>query len=159
MRSSRGWCLLGALCALGCSSGGGGGDAPIAIASGPLSGKIGGESWAFVAGDTDSFLSDDQQLFASLYAEPLGSTCGTGAPPTGRHIILNVPTQPGDYALSLTLTATFVIPRDTDTDNLGATRGRLVVDEITTSSVRGKAHVIFDAQNEVDGAFQLTRCP
>ena len=36
---------------------------------------------------------------------------------------------------------------------------RLVVDEVTDTSVRGKAHVVFDADNEVDGAFQVTRCP
>jgi len=144
------------LCALGCSSGGEG--ESFSVGSGPLSGKIGGESWTFGAGQTDSFLSDDEQLFASLYAESF-STCGTGAEPSSRHLILNIPPRSGDYQLSLVLTATFVIPRGSDTDNLGATRGRLVVEEVTDTLVKGKAHVIFDGANEVDGAFQVARCP
>lgn len=156
MRSITGWSAVVAFCALGCSSSGD--DDALSIASGPLSGKIDGQSWAFVAGETDSFLSDDKKLFATLYAESFAS-CGTGPAPAGRHLIFNIPPKAGDYRLSIGLTATFVIPRDTGTDNLGATRGRLVVDEVTDSAVQGKAHVVFDAENEVDGAFQIARCP
>lgn len=147
------------LLALGCSSDGDGGGESFEIGSGPLGGKIGGESFTFIAGETDSFLSDDEQFFASLYADPITTACQLGPSSTKHHLLLNIPTKPGDYELGLSLTATFVLETNSGSENLGATRGRLVVDEVTADSIRGKAHVVFDAANEVDGVFQVARCP
>jgi hypothetical protein len=159
MRVIRGLLLTCVVCIAGCGSDDGD-DESFDIGSGTLTGKVGGKSWTFVAGETDSFLADDDKFFAELYAAPLANACQNGPTSNEHHVILNIPMKPGDYRLSFGLTATFVIEGDSGTtDNLGATRGRLVVDEVTDTSVRGKAHVVFDADNEVDGAFQVTRCP
>jgi hypothetical protein len=134
-------------------------DESFQIGSSPLSGKVGGSSWSFVAGETDANISDAKQLWADLYAEPITSACGFGPTGSKNHVILNIPPKAGDYKLSNSLTASFVIEGDTQTiDNLGATRGRLVVEEVTDSKVRGKAHVVFDADNEIDGTFEISRC-
>jgi len=159
MQVIRGLLLACLAFASGCSSDGDGGDS-FDIGSGTLRGKVGGESWEFVAGEASSPFSDDDTFFTDLYAAPLANACRGGPTSSENHLIFNVPMKPGDYALSFQLTATFVLEGDGGTtDNLGATRGRLVVEEVTDSLVRGKAHVVFDADNEVDGAFQVTRCP
>ncbi len=159
MRVIRGLLLACLACVWGCGSDGDG-DESFDIASGTLSGKVGGKSWTFVAGEASSPFADDDTFFTDLYAAPIATPCQGGPATRANHLIFNVPMKPGDYALSFSLTATFVIEGDSaTTDNLGATRGRLVVDEVTDSTVRGKAHVVFDADNEVDGAFQVTRCP
>jgi hypothetical protein len=162
MRIALGCGLLVLLGTLGCSSGDDaankdGASSGFQIGSGTLSGKIGGAPWTFVAGETDSFLSDEKSFFAELYADTIPTACQNG-PSSGKNsLILNVPPQAGDYGLSLSLNATFVI--DATQENLGATRGRLRVDEVTDTSIRGGAHIVFDAANEVDGVFQLSVCP
>jgi hypothetical protein len=158
MRVIRGLLVACLVCTWGCGSDGDG-DESFDIAAGTLSGKVGGQSWTFVAGEASSLFADDDTFFTDLYAEPIPSACQNGPPSSRNQLIFNLPMQPGDYRLSLGLTATFVIEDGGTTDNLGATRGRLVVEEVTDSTVRGKAHVVFDADNEVDGTFQVARCP
>lgn len=156
---AKGWWLLGLLSVCGCSSDGDDKSPSYAISSATLSGKIGGESWSFVAGETDSFLSDSDQLWADLYAEAIPTACQQGgAGGQKNHLILSVPTKTGDFPLSLSQNATFVI-EGASSDNLVATQGRLVVDTLTDTAVTGKAHIIYDADNEIDGTFQLTKCP
>lgn len=159
MRVIRGLLLGCLMCAAGCSSDGGN-DEAFDISSSTLSGKVGGESWTFVAGEASSLFDEDDTFFTDLYADPISNACQNGPTSSKHHLIFNVPMKAGDYKLSFSLTATFVIEAESaTTDNLGATRGRLVVDEVTDSFVRGKAHVIFDADNEVNGTFQVARCP
>jgi len=162
----KGWWLGLLLGAVGCVSSGTGGDddddgAPLDISTSTLSGKVGGSAWTFVAGETDPFFSDAGEPFwVDMYAEGFSSACSSARSTTKNHLILNVPPTPGDYRLSLTLNATFVIESATETtDNLVATSGRLVVDDVTSSNVRGKAHIKFDADNEVNGAFDFAICP
>lgn len=159
MRIIRGLLLAWLVCTTGCGSEDG--DAPsIDIGSGTLSGKVAGKSWTFVAGEASSPFADEDTFFTDLYAVPIANACQGGPTSSENHLIFNVPMKAGDYRLSLGLTATFVIETAGGaTDNLVATRGRLVVDEVTDTTVRGKAHVISDADNEVDGVFQVTRCP
>jgi hypothetical protein len=159
MRIIRGLLLTCLICTAGCGSDDGD-DQSIDVGSGTLSGKVGGKSWTFVAGGASPLFVEEDTFYTDLYAAPLANACQNGPSSRESHIILNVPMKAGDYRLGLGLTATFVIESDGGTtNNLGATRGRLVVDEVTDASVRGKAHVIFDADNEVDGAFEVTRCP
>jgi hypothetical protein len=73
-------------------------------------------------------------------------------------LILNIPRQAGTYRLSLALNATFAFERGTDSENLVATKGRLVVDEVTSTRIRGGAFVEYDANNSVNGQFQVTVC-
>jgi hypothetical protein len=67
--------------------------------------------------------------------------------------------QQGDYSLGLSLTATFVVDPRGLNENLVATRGRIVVDEVTATSVRGGAAIELNADNTVNGQFQANVCP
>ncbi|HYP90585.1 MAG TPA: hypothetical protein VEQ59_20585 [Polyangiaceae bacterium] len=162
MMLAKSWWALTLLGVLGCSSSGSDDDgAPLEIASGTLSGKIGGSAWIFAAGESDPFFSEAGEPFwADIYADSREPACSSARSTDKNHLILNVPRTPGDYRLSLTLNATFVIESAAaTTDNLVATSGRMVVDEVSNDTVRGKAHIRYDADNEVDGAFHFTVCP
>ena len=152
-----GWIVMFAALGCGACSGDGGdeGDgSKTAIVSGPLAGLVGGEVWSFVSGQTDAFLSEgESNYWGEAYSET--STCSAFV--DSDHLILNVPRQPGDYALGPTLTATFAITENND--NLIALKGHIVVDEVSASAIRGGAFIEFDAQNSVNGHFELTICP
>ena len=125
-----------------------------------MAGKIDGANWALAAAETDSFLSDADSFWVAAYGEPLGdNSCGFGPPGLDNHLLLNVPTTTGDHALGLSLTATFVIEHESaETDNLGATQGRLRIDEITADVIRGGAYVRYDDDNLVSGTFAIAIC-
>ena len=44
-------------------------------------------------------------------------------------------------------------------ENLVTMRGRIVVDEVTATSVRGGAVIELNAENTVNGQFQANVCP
>lgn len=121
-----------------------------------LQGQVGGQSWTLVAGDTSAFLSDDESFFASLYAEDF-EACGFSQP-TGNSLILSIPTSPGDYELSLQRNMTFVVDSEAGPDNLIATEGLIVVDEVTPTTITGGVHARYDGSNEIDGNFTVTIC-
>jgi hypothetical protein len=159
------WCLvLGAAClASGCSDGGGaGGDATprTPIASSVLAGVVGGKPWSLGSADTDAFLSEDSTSFwVSAYAES-GAPCETPIGGSGgNELILFVPKAAGDYSLGFSLTATFVVDPRGLNQNLVATRGRIVVEEVTATYVRGGAAIALDTDNTVNGQFQANVCP
>ncbi len=154
--SRRSWRLLRdlSLCLLwvaGCDGSGGG-----PISSQALSGKIGGQPWTFVQGETNSFLSDSSSLFVTLYPSSF-SACGVAtAPSDEREIIMSSPRTTGGYDLSLANTATFYVPPG---DNKVATQGHVQIDEITATTITGGARFAYDADNTVDGQFQAAICP
>jgi hypothetical protein len=149
-------CAVG-LVMLGCSGGDDSGD-NVAIVDGPLSGTVGGESWTVVRAETNPFLSEGEpDYWTDLYATG-GTACETGSLGGGHHLILQAPREPGEYRLSFRYTATFVIEGEIF-ENLIATTGRVVIEEVTTSTIRGGAFIRFDADNSVNGRFQITICP
>jgi hypothetical protein len=122
----------------------------------PLQGEVGGAAWTFVAGETDSFLSDENNFFASLYGSDF-EACGVSQA-TGDHLILSIPTAAGDYDLSLQRTMTFVVDEADGPNNLIATEGLIVVDDVSATTITGGVHARFDGGNEVDGNFTVTIC-
>ena len=70
-----------------------------------------------------------------------------------------IPTQPGDYPFSLAQNMTFVVDEGGTPSNLISTTGRIVVDEVTTDTVRGGLYGVVDGANEVNGRFEVTICP
>ena len=70
--------------------------------------------------------------------------------------IVGIPKTPGEYEMSLQRNMTFVVG---DSQNLIATKGRIVVDEVTATSVKGGLVGTYDGQNEVNGRFEVTICP
>jgi hypothetical protein len=124
------------------------------IADTTLAGTVGGEPWTFVAGHTDAFLSDgDDDFFAELYPAAF-TPCSFGAP-SGNYLIVSVPKATGDYDFDLSRNMTFVVE---PSDNLVTFEGRIVVDEVTETLVRGGLHGAFNGDNEVSGRFELTVC-
>ena len=150
--------LLTVLTSSACGGDDDGGDTSFEISSEPLMGTVNGEAWAFVAGETDAFLSEGKDdFFTSMYSETV-TECAASFP-SSDHLLVSMPKVPGDYRLSLQQNMTFSI-RDVndEIDNLVATRGRLVVSTITATAITGGLHARYDDDNEVDGQFTLTIC-
>jgi hypothetical protein len=139
----------------GCGGGGDGDNASTQIASGNLTGKVGGMSWTLASAQTDAFLSDSDGLWVDLYSEPVASCDAFGS---GNSLILNVPLKVGSYPFSTTLNGTFVVDAAGTTDNLIATQGRLRVDEVTSAMVRGGVSMTYDGDNAVSGDFAAVVC-
>ena len=146
--------VLGSLVSLamvGCSDSGGSVD----IATTPLAGKVFGQSWTFGGGVTDGFLSKgDPNFFADLYSMAY-SKCDHSGEPTGPHVILAIPRTVGQHDLSLSLNMTFV----NGSDNKIGTSGKIAVDTVDATHVTGGIHAKFDADNEINGMFDVTICP
>jgi hypothetical protein len=120
-----------------------------------LTGEVGGQTWTFAAGQTDAFLSEgEDDFFATLYPTTF-TTCGFSEP-GGDHLIVAIPKQPGEYEMSLSRNMTFVVG---DSQNLIATQGKIVVDEVTDTTVKGGLVAAYDGSNEVNGRFEITICP
>ena len=128
------------------------------IATSPLSGVIGGQPWSLGSAETDEVLSDEETFVLTVYGEP-SSGCDPFFQPTKNELILITPKVPGDYAISLARAATFVVDPGGANDNLIALSGRLVIDEVTATSLRGGIAVEYNASNHVNGQFEATICP
>lgn len=155
------WWMFGLLFVAACSSDGGDAEGnDFTIASTPLSGKVDGKAWTFVSGATDGFLSQgESSWFTTLYADSV-ATCGGVPSSTQPEILIELPRQPGTYSLSVSQNATFAISRSgSDTENLVATKGKLTISEVTATSVKGGAHIEYDANNTVNGQFGAMVCP
>ena len=132
-------------------------DPDVDIAATPLAGSVGGTPWTFRTGSTDAFLSEgDDNFFASFYATSYDPCIDRE--PTGPHLLVGVPKQPGDYELGFGLgrSMTFVVASGS---NLVSFDGRIVVDAVTATTVTGGLHGIYDGNNEVDGRFEISICP
>ena len=143
--------LFAVLLAAGCGTG------PIDISDAPLSGFIGGTAWTFGSAESTAFLSSSDQFFVAAYSEVVAPCTGAGDQVRTNWLILNVPKAPGDYALGSGLNETFYL-QETGV-NYYATYGRVVVNQVTATTVSAGAHFLFDGNNEVDGQFQAQICP
>lgn len=153
----KNWWMLGLFFLAACSSDGDGGS--VAIATTPLSGRVGGQAWTFVSGATDPFLSEGKPtLFTTLYAEALAG-CNGFPSSTLPEVLIQLPREPGSYPLSLARNATFAVPSASgEIDNLVATKGELVIEEVTATTIKGGARIEFDSNNSVNGTFQAAIC-
>jgi hypothetical protein len=138
----------------------GGGDddddtASTQIASGNLTGKVGGASWTLASAQTDAFLSDNDGFWVDLYSEPVAS-CGAFG--SGNSLILRAPTKVGSYPFGPSLNGTFVVDAAGTSDNLIATQGQLRVDEVTSAMLRGGLSMTYDDGNTVSGDFEAVVC-
>jgi len=128
---------------------------PCEVLGGNLSGTIDGGSFDFVAGETSSFLSDDEEFFATLYGEDY-ETCGYDVP-DGSHIIVSIPTTVGEYEMGAMMNGTFVYDEGGSPMNEIAFSGVVVVDEVTETTVSG-ALCMAVGDHEVNGEFTLDIC-
>jgi uncharacterized lipoprotein YajG len=138
--------LLGSLSLAACATDDSGSSSTTPPDSTPVAGMI-------VAGDTDAFLSKDQDtFFATLYPAQF-TTCGFSQP-SGDHLIVSIPKVVGDYPMSLSRNMTFVVGND----NKIAIDGHIVVTEVTATKIKGGIVSKFDSQNEVNGSFEIPIC-
>jgi hypothetical protein len=136
--------------------GGGGGGGGVTIVDTPLAGTVGGAPWTFATGETDAFLSQGEpDYFTSLYAESF-TPCGF-SPTSTNHLIVQLPMVPGEYPFSLSGgNMTFAIA---PSDNLISFNGKIVIDEVTATTVTGGLYGRYNSANEVNGRFTATICP
>jgi hypothetical protein len=146
-------CLGLAALGAGCGSSDGG---STTISSQPLAGKIGGQPWTFVQGETDSFLSTTSQYWVNAYPVSF-SACTDYFSSTANALLMSIPTAIGNYRLSFNLNQTFYVAATND--NLVATSGELDITDITATTITGGAKFAYNADNSVDGQFQIAICP
>jgi hypothetical protein len=147
-------CLGLAALAGGCGSSSSGGSTT--ISSQPLAGKVGGQPWTLGTGVTNSALSTSSQYWVDAYAESF-TPCTGSASTSSDEIIMNVPMAVGHYALSLSLNQTFYVAATGS--NLVAISGEIEITDINATTITGGANFAADANNSVDGQFQMTICP
>jgi len=152
---------LGIVLAAGCGSSGTGGDDGVGttttISTQTLAGKIGGQAWTFATGETNAGLSTADEFWVDLYAATFDACVAFGAPSDADEVIMMMPKTPGSYPVSLSRIATLYVA--SSSDNLGATRGLLVIDSVTATTISGGLHITYNADNTVDGQFQAAICP
>jgi hypothetical protein len=146
-------CLGLAGLAAGCGSSGGG---STVISTQPLAGKIGGQPWTFMTGETDSSLSTASEYWVDAYAESF-TPCTGSSSTGGNRIIMSLPMTIGNYPLSLQFNQTFYIAAGND--NLAATSGEIDITDISATTITGGAKFAYNADNSVDGQFAVSICP
>jgi hypothetical protein len=128
--------------------------APISMET--LAGKIGGNPWTFVAGQTSAALSTGI-FFTTLYASAFPA-CEQGAAPFEEdHFIIALPKRVGAFDLSAQMSATFI--EGATAKNRVVTMGNGVIDSITETTITGGLNVPLSPANTIDGRFQVTICP
>ena len=147
---------LGVLLVANCG-GGGADNSNLSISSQILSGKIGGQTWSLATAQSDAFLSDSTKYFVTMYPTAFTACQSFAEPSDVNEILVDLPNKPGSYTLGMTMTATFY--NVSTLDNLGATRGRIQIDSITSTTISGGANFTYNADNTIDGQFQVTICP
>ena len=144
---------LGVLLVTNC---GGSDGSNLPISSQTLSGKIGGQPWSLVTAQSDAFLSNSTTYRVDMFATAF-TACQDPTPSNANSILVLLPNTPGNYPLSLTQNATFY---DASTSyNWVATRGTIRIDSVTSTTITGGANFTYNADNTIDGLFQVTICP
>lgn len=120
----------------------------------PLSGTVGGQAWTFAAGETNAFLSEGEDDFFAEFHSTAYTQCGFSAP-SGNSLIVSVPKVAGEYDMGTSRNMTFVVG---GSQNLIAFDGKIIVEEVTQTSVKGGLVGRYDGDNEVNGTFELKVC-
>lgn len=139
--------------AAGCEGGEGDPDT-YTIPETPLAGTVGGQPWGLVMAETDPFDSSGEAFIANLYTEVVAPCSGAVAAPGSSYVSLDVPAAVGIYDLGPDHTATFVVMGV----EYATYQGRIVVDEVGPTLIRGGANLDYDPRNRVSGRFEIAVC-
>ena len=153
-------CLLGLIFAAGCGGGemgSGGGGTTTTVSTQTLTGKIGGQPWTFATGETNAALSTTDQYWVDLYAATFDQCVAFGAPTDADEVIMMMPKTPGTYNVSLGMNATLYSA--SSSFNYVATRGVLIIDSVTATTITGGLNITYNNDNTVDGQFTASICP
>jgi hypothetical protein len=142
-----------ALAVLFAASCGGTSDPAGGISSQPMSGKIGGQPWTFKNGQTLGTAIEAYRVYASGTSF---TPCAGEFPFEMDQVILTVPEKVGSYDLTLLFNQSLASAATGAT--YIATRGKLVVESITATTIKGAAKLEGNADNYLDGTFEATIC-
>ena len=102
------------------------------------------------------FLSTSTSYWVDMFATTF-TACQDSPPSDANSILVELTSTPGNYSLSTALNATFY---DASTSyNWVATRGSIRIDSVTSTTISGGANFTYNADNTIDGKFQVTICP
>jgi hypothetical protein len=124
----------------------------------PLQGAIAGAAWEFQWAQTSAFLSDEDGFFTELFgsaapAEPACDAIPSGDGPT---VLISLPREPGDYAMSLRQNGTFT---HGDSENEIATDGLIRIDDVTDTTITGGLAMESGDDFSINGNFEAPICP
>jgi hypothetical protein len=126
------------------------------ISAQPLQGKINGEPYTFSFGATNSFLSDPDAFFTTLYpgtapADACSSLSGSGS----GHVIALLPKATGEYEMSLSRNITLSYGGG---NNQIITSGLIRIDSVTATEIKGGLFGESGSKFTVDGEFTAKIC-
>jgi hypothetical protein len=166
----------------GCASG----DGPLTIPEQPLSGTLAGQAWTMrtAVAVRDPYAGAGDEYFFNMWAVEF-SACQPGAAPVDADVLfMESPTTLGSYtvnpsdALTSPTTSTTTSTSTSDyptwqpypsgtppviitaayTSGLQANKGRIAITEVTNTTIKGGAHIIFDSGETIGGQFQAAVC-
>jgi hypothetical protein len=134
---------------------------PIEISPAPMTGVMGGVAWSLGTAESDPFLSmGEPELWVDMWPDVVAPCTDAVTVPRRDYLVLGIPRAAGDYDLGEGLTATFVLVRpDGGRTTYVTDHGRIVVDQVTATLIRGGAALDYDTANHVNGRFEVSVCP
>lgn len=129
-------------------------DEPPAFSDEPLAGVVGGAAWTFAGGDSDSFLSDADSVFA-VFSGAAFAACVDNV--DGPQLLTSLPRAPGVVELGFSSQQTVTFSPESG-ENLAATDGAIRIDEVSDTAISGAIVAEYDDDNAVDGVFTITVC-
>lgn len=129
------------------------------IKTGVLDGVFNGNTWTFMSGRVKKDQFRPGRFVLDLWESTEAEPCKIFFPASQRNLITSIPNTTGSFPLGNETNVTFSsYTPETGSENLVATQGMIVVDEITEDGIKGKLLARFDGSNIVNGTFSLTMC-
>lgn len=124
-----------------------------------LDGVIKGDAWTFMSGRAKIDQFRPGRLVLNFWETSEADPCNVFFPTSSRNLITSIPKTVGSYELGNEMNVTFSYQSASEgSANLIATTGRMIVDEVTSDSVKGRFVAVYDDQNAVNGTFSLPLC-
>ena len=129
------------------------------IQAGTLDGTINGFGWTFKSGRVTTSTFDNNKLSFDFWETYEADPCSVFISSSNRSILGSFPLKRGEYPFSLSQNVTFAFEeQDGSYLNLFVTDGRLIIDDIDGSTLRGRMVANYDSDNSVSGEFELAIC-
>ncbi len=133
---------------------------PTPYAEASMEGKIGGNNWSFRSGTAKENGFDAGKFSLTFTDEDSTDPCNAMIFPT-RQVLVSVAKQAGETILGTgdpMSSATFYIQSNGTSQNLITTKGKVQLTSVTDTEISGKAVIILDDGNIVNGTFTMPVC-
>lgn len=129
------------------------------IKTGVLDGVFKGNTWTFMSGRVKKDQFRPGRFVLNFWESTEADPCKVFFPESKRNLITSIPNTTGSFPLGNETNVTFSsYTPETGSENLVATEGMIVIEEVTADVVKGKLLARFDESNLVSGNFSLTMC-